>query len=480
MSSPLPLPAPSADSSPPPRPPSPAPPLPPSPAPPLPPEAAADLEAVDAALSTYLTQYAQLSLQLFGRWPAYVPAEERDIHKLRNGSARLSAGPPLPDELKPPPLPAGWGTGRELGDLASSPRRGSKAMAALGGGLATPRRARLPLQLGRRASNASALSSVEGEQQRELADGVIAEAEAREAVLREQMDRINEKMRVEVERRNAAAEEALQKSFALNASQAAAAKLEERVRTLSEQLDQEKARTLSLERRLREAQTARSAADSKAASERKQRFRLEVRLERLDKSVEPLRKDNERRGLVMSQADAARRSAEKAQAAAEERASTLALENKSLQQRLNEAHARFEETQRKVASSLATLERADLDREEVRARRPHAPALAHALPRDGQPPPPPLSPTARRRSRRATSRRAGCARCAPRSMRWRRRWRAHALTRRRRSARPPPPLRRRPLARRRSPPRTQRWSLFARRSPRRARRRRSPTRRWNR
>lgn len=279
----------------------------PSPAPPQPEQSVplAHTQVVNDALATYLHNYTALSLNLFGRWPAFVPAEEQDLERLQDVSS-FCVGPPIPrdlQELPPPPHP-GWGrpltlaeqggdsfhssrrgshTLAELGDLSSSPRRGSRAIAAIGAGageaLPSPRRrpssSLAPPSFAPR--RASAVSSSTAGDDRTLTSEVVAEAEAREAVLREQMDRMADKIRIEASRRNSAADDALNKSMDLAAARAHIGKLEERQKALNDQLEHERVRTLSLEGRLRETQAAKRNSDTKATSERKQRFRLEVR-----------------------------------------------------------------------------------------------------------------------------------------------------------------------------------------------------------
>jgi hypothetical protein len=285
-----------------------------------------ELEVVNDALATYLHSYTALSLNLFGRWPAFVPADEQDLERLQD-VASFAVGPPIPDDLREaPPSPPGWGrpltpreeggdsslsarggdstlsaqggdstlsarrgslTLAELGNLSSSPRRGSRAIAALGAvgtagsagdPLPSPRRrsscSLAPPSFAPRRSSIASISTTADD--RTLTSEVISEAEARESVLREQMDRMADKLRIEASRRNSAADDALNKSMALGAAREHITNLEERQQVVSEQLEHERARTVTLERRLRAALEAKGNSETKAAAERKQRFRLEV------------------------------------------------------------------------------------------------------------------------------------------------------------------------------------------------------------
>jgi len=339
-----------------------------------------EVEAVSGAFAVYLQQYTALSLNLFGRWPAFVPPEKQSLALLQTASSLASGAPPLPAALQETPR-ARWGSPLPGGVSAASSHRGSKLVPSFAGS--------------RRGSHATSFSgtsslrgafggtsSSRGADEESLADEIVAEAEAREEVLRDQIGRMSEKLRTESSRKNSAHDESLHKAVALDAARHQILSLEERSGLLTDQLAQEKARTRTLERTLRAAQTSERAASASAASERKQRFRLEVRIDRLDKSVDPLRLENERRGGVMQQADAARRSAEARMASAEHRAAEMEAQNVSLQKRLDSAQQRFLASKDSVAGSLAELAEAADTVEDAEEARLEAEETARGLSRD--------------------------------------------------------------------------------------------------
>ena len=57
-----------------------------------------ELRVVSDAFSQYLQSYTNLSLSLFGRWPAFVPPEDQSAERIDDLST-FDAGPPLPPGL---------------------------------------------------------------------------------------------------------------------------------------------------------------------------------------------------------------------------------------------------------------------------------------------------------------------------------------------------------------------------------------------
>ena len=198
-------------------------------------DTANNLDDVNSAFSDYLKSYTQASVSLLGRWPTFVPEEARHEGTLEEGEDdTFDVGPAMPSELRVNPLLGGAAEGTPLN---GSPFNGS------------------PFSV----RNASRSSRRKGEQTPSEVSGVSIKEEE----LREKVDRLSSKIRVEVAERCRHADESMRRGVQLQALQRENAALQETVKRQGQQLEHAREVTLKLEAELRDGSKAVESADSR-------------------------------------------------------------------------------------------------------------------------------------------------------------------------------------------------------------------------
>jgi len=206
-------------------------------------EAVPSMEESSIKFAEYLQSYTAASFALLGRWPTFVPEDERYADTLEPGNLRpcFSIGPEVPEELKV------QGSNVARGAALNAARPGSGA--------------------------ASATSNAAHEK------------------LRETVDRLSSKLRHEVAARTRANDESMRRGMQLQSVQRESAAMQETVRRQAQQLEHAREVTLKLEEELREANVLVETADVRLVKERKTRYVWEQRTAKLQKKVAPLQKE---------------------------------------------------------------------------------------------------------------------------------------------------------------------------------------------
>ena len=256
----------------------------------------ADVDHLNAGLQNYLDNYTALSVRLMGRWPAFVPEEERRLDRL----ARPPPAPAAP-AFAVAPAPSGWPAGPSSARAPSSARSEEPLPAA-----APAAAARQPT----RGSMASELSS-RGEsfrlQWKAAATAVKTEGMAE---LRETIERLREKLRIETTEKTKAVGEAVKRGKALAALQKGHTSLQELHARVVTQLDASQANVLRLEEELRNRLAELETANAAASRDRKGRHVAEIRLGKVQRQAAPVTQELAMLGEALSASEESRKHAE--------------------------------------------------------------------------------------------------------------------------------------------------------------------------
>ena len=262
--------------------------------------------------SAYLQAYTKASVALLRRWPAFVPEDERYADTLEKGTraaARVFGDSDLgPEQRTEPELrglkvvgvapPRGRSRGGDVDGGGGDDANEGTAAAAVGGGgggrddgagaerRETPSR---PASAGgvsqSAASHTTGVSGyVGGGGGAGGGGGGGADVEA----LKAKIEKLNAKLRYEVNERSKANDEATRRGLQLQSLQRDNAALNEAVKRQAQQLEHAREVTLRLEEQQRELSEASSSGEDRLVAERKLRHTWQLRAEKYAKRIEPL------------------------------------------------------------------------------------------------------------------------------------------------------------------------------------------------
>ena len=212
------------------------------------------LEQSSREFASYLQSYTAASVALLGRWPNFVPEEERFADTLEKGSeAATRVFGEGPEET----AAAEGLRGLKVSGVGEKPRAGKEA-----------------------AKEPSRPTSVGSAAQ--------AKADRRVDELKEKIEKLSAKLRHEVSERTKANDESMSRGLKLQALQRDNAALQETVRRQAQQLEHAREVTLKLEEQHREFVMQVETADARLVKERKERHKWQLRAEKYQKQLAPL------------------------------------------------------------------------------------------------------------------------------------------------------------------------------------------------
>ena len=273
------------------------------------------MEEANFAFAEYLQQYTAASLSLLGRWPAFVPEADRVVETLtEEGIEVFVIGPELPEHLKfkkkkkgaqatpaggaapnapaAPSAPAGPSSSTAVAAAQAAAAAASSGGGSRGGSARAPSRAPAaapPKSAAPPPSRAAAAAAAAA-----AADDDDEDAVPREEynALKENLDRMQVKLREEVNKASKTADENMRRGMQLQATQRECAALQEAVRRMTQQLEHSRNETMALEEKIRGMESFVGGAEDAQTKERKQRYIFEQRVTKLEKQVLPLQTEN--------------------------------------------------------------------------------------------------------------------------------------------------------------------------------------------
>jgi len=278
-----------------------------------------ELDEVNEQLARYMRSYAQLSVGLFGRYPAFLKEEERNRTCLDDLQSYLSS-PAAGEELR-------------AADNADESGVGDEEERA--GAQASPSKKRWHKRLAEPKATARRLSKRQYGGDGSGAGG--GERTMAEEELREMVEELADKLRAEKNERSRLVDELARRGIQLSAISQKLEAQEERMSRQGKQLHATRMLTLKLERELKVAREEAAKSEEDAVVERKKRYQIEVRMERTTKAMQPVAKEVERRGETLRVCQEALLRAEEKEAEARELADRLTEENASLKRRVETA-----------------------------------------------------------------------------------------------------------------------------------------------
>ena len=257
---------------------------------------AARVEEVSEHLSRYLHSYASLSVQVLGRWPAYVPENERRHEALAQAGA---LSPPMPPHL-------------------ARPGGANEASAGGGGGGG-----------GGGSGAGSASAGDDGERKTDAAERLK---------LQGMVDKLSDRLRNEVQEKTKALQASSKNAAQLAQLQREHASLQETTAKQTHQLAIARDQTLRLEEEVRAANLEVDAAEARAVKDRKAKHIAGFRLEKLQANSSPMSGEHAQMSAALQGSEEARKSAEARAARGEAAAKASAAKVAQLQRRVEAMH----------------------------------------------------------------------------------------------------------------------------------------------
>ncbi len=216
-----------------------------------------ELVEAASAMDQYMAAYTRASLRLTGRWPAFVPTEERTQSAL-DEAAEDGTVSPL------------YVRGAEMADLGSLKPGSASSDRSKSTKSSRPHLGPSPHVM--RPHGAPPPSD-------------IGSCSVKEEELRETVAKLHEKLRVEVTERSRAAEQATKRGLQLGTLGEDYKQLQESHRRQGAQLQAARDLTLKLESELRESRGLERSAEKRAVAERKRATIASLRLEKAQKTL---------------------------------------------------------------------------------------------------------------------------------------------------------------------------------------------------
>ena len=214
------------------------------------PMTSARVEEVTEHLSRYLHSYASLSVQVLGRWPAYVPENERRGEALEQACA---LSPPMPPHPRAGAAVSEGGSGSAGGD-------------------------------GERKADAAERLQLQGA-----------------------VEKLSERLRHEVQEKTKAAQSSAKNATQLAQLQREHAALQETACKQAHQLAISRDQTLRLEEKVRAANVEVVAAESRAVKDRKAKHIAGLRLDKLQATTSPLSSEHAQISAALTVSEAERK-----------------------------------------------------------------------------------------------------------------------------------------------------------------------------
>lgn len=268
------------------------------------------MQTLSEDFSHYLQSYAKVSLELFGRWPAFVPEESRNSAALES-LGTFETGPEAPPELNAPSDPS---VAREGGADGGQDGQGS----------------------------------------------------AVEKQMREKLSKLTDKYRQEVTERTKANAENVKRGQQLQAAQRDIRLLQENLQRQATQLQAARDMTIKLEDELRGERHAISQADRRMGKERKERIKWQLRSEKLQAKLEPMAEAHETVMETLRQTESMLGRSQSGGAEAKREVERLTAEKEKLRVRAERMHRSMAAAQEEGAETELHLTLMADKRDEVR------------------------------------------------------------------------------------------------------------------